>query len=165
MEWRGVWKARSAVPSCSNQVAFAGYANRFIKKTDSVLIVGCGDGRLMLRLKGSEFSGLDLNKSLNKTRSLKVTAGDAIQMPFEDKEFDVVILNSVLHYLDGGKELDLALNEAERVSRRVVLLGDLLHPFESSGRYCKFPPGFYKTRGYAVSTQKWNKRFCGVKKV
>lgn len=164
MNWREEWLKRDKVPSLSNQASFAVLANIYLQPRDRVLIVGCGDGGLARFLKGKK-TGLDINAGLNENKRLNVVSGDACLLPFEDKTFDVVVLNSVLHYLRGYREVDVALREADRVARRVVVLGDLVHPFERSGSYCKLPPGFFLAKGFTVIKQSWNNRRFAVKQV
>lgn len=165
VDWRKEWRSRNAVPSVSNQKMFSVLANTLLEPSYKVLIVGCGDGMLSCCLKGNRFRGIDLNPKLNRVKWLKVDAGDCVFLPYEDGSFDAVVVNSTLHYLRNAEEVNRAVREAERVASRLVILGDLVHPFEFSGAYCKLAPGYFLARGYRVLRQSWNNRWFAFKEV
>jgi SAM-dependent methyltransferase len=65
--------------------------------------------------------------------------GDALSLPFGDDAFDVVSCNLFAHHLIPEK-LQLFFREAERVSRRAVLINDLVrHPLHLALAYAGYP--------------------------
>ncbi|MBM3944712.1 MAG: methyltransferase domain-containing protein [SAR202 cluster bacterium] len=96
-----------------------------LKAGDRVLDVGCAKGFLLHDLKavvpGLEVAGLDisayaLGEAMSDVRG-RLVRGEASQLPFPDRSFDLVMSINTLHNLDRGPLLR-ALTEIERVSRR-----------------------------------------------
>ncbi len=97
--------------------------------TSRVLDVGCGVGNtacLIAEQYGSHVQGIDISevmiaKAKERARRLglqdlvEFRVADALELPFEDDSFDVVIVESVLTPLPGDKKL--ALREMVRVVR------------------------------------------------
>lgn len=87
----------------------------------SVLEIGCTKGALAAQYarNAASYTGIDLSdKGIESARSLGISnanfvIGDAHELPFEDQQFDVVIVNALLHHLD----LKVALEEINRVLR------------------------------------------------
>ncbi|MFA6099429.1 MAG: class I SAM-dependent methyltransferase [Patescibacteria group bacterium] len=111
-----------------------------IDPDDSVLDSGCGEGNICLLLaeRGIRSTGVDLSnaniQSAQKTsreRGLdKFTTfitGDAEQLPFADKSFDVIVSSHVLEHLP---DFDKGWQELCRVARKriVVALPTCLNP-------------------------------------
>lgn len=122
----------------------------------AVLDVGCGRRGFLtrvIRAEGWDAIGLDiheptLRQTLEHRAYREVVAGDAAHLPFEDRSFDLVTMIEVLEHLDrkGG---DLALREAERVSRDLVVLTTPICPSEHRD-YCGNP---YEAHRYIWSPQ------------
>jgi protein-L-isoaspartate(D-aspartate) O-methyltransferase len=96
-----------------------------LKAGDKVLDVGCGKGFLMYDLmesvSGLEVTGLDVSGYATKNAKTEIQSriheGHAKKLPFQDREFDLVISINTLHNLECF-DLDLALREIERVGRK-----------------------------------------------
>lgn len=96
-----------------------------LKAGDKVLDVGCGKGFLMYDLmesvSGLEVTGLDVSGYAKKNAKTEIQSriheGHAKKLPFQDREFDLVISINTLHNLECF-DLDLALREIERVGRK-----------------------------------------------
>jgi Methyltransferase domain len=91
----------------------------------------------LLDLVHSHLSGSnhDLRKSAGKNRIV----GNALTLPFKDGAFDVISCSLFAHHLS-PQELLLFLREALRVSRRAVLINDLVrHPLHLAAAYAGFP--------------------------
>ncbi|SRR6266446_1882791 len=96
-----------------------------LKPGDRVLDIGCGKGFLvhdfMHELPGLEVAGLDVSDYAiaNAMEDVKpfLRVGNATELPYPDKSFDLVVSLNTLHnlYLPG---LFQALREIERVGRR-----------------------------------------------
>ncbi|MCF8275790.1 MAG: class I SAM-dependent methyltransferase [Flavobacteriales bacterium] len=99
----------------------------FFTKGESVLEVGSGNGALtkLLRTEGMKMSALDISdKSLFEDVVVEVYDGE--KFPFEDKQFDVCQLITMLHHTTNAEEL---IREAKRVSNRIIIMEDV---YESS---------------------------------
>lgn len=90
-----------------------------------VLDVGCGKGYLVYELTravpgisayGVDISSYAIENAKEEVRS-NLVQGSADQLPFRDKEFDLVISLEMLHLLP-MPQLAKALTEVERVSRK-----------------------------------------------
>lgn len=94
-----------------------------------VLEVGSGNGALtkLLCNEGMKVSALDIaDKSLFRDVKVKVYNGE--RFPFEDKQFDVCQLITMLHHTTNAEEL---ICEAKRVSDRLILMEDIYEgPFQ-----------------------------------
>lgn len=97
------------------------------KKINSILVVGCGSGRLTSQIR-KIFTDIDLveidkNKFVierlqkkHKNDSLRKSyCVDVCSMPFEENSFDVVVCYSVFRYIDA---LEMAIDELLRVVKR-----------------------------------------------
>jgi SAM-dependent methyltransferase len=100
-----------------------------------VLEVGCGEGivlaTLAARLPGARFDGLELDETtLERARArcpgARLVRGDACELPFEDRSFDLVVCLEVLEHLP---EPARALRELRRVARTGCLLSVPHEPF------------------------------------
>ncbi len=97
------------------------------KKYERVLDIGCGKGNHLLFFNklGLDISGIDASpymidlakKRLGNRCTLKT--GMAEDLPFDDNEFDLVLLINTLEFLDNPLQ---ALREAGRVANRKVLI-------------------------------------------
>ena len=90
------------------------YIRKFLDllpKGMKILDVGCGEGVLVEEYlaKGYSIQGIDLNYE-----SEIVRRGDILNMPFEDKSFDVVLLLDVFEHL-AFSDQPKALKEIQRV--------------------------------------------------
>jgi protein-L-isoaspartate(D-aspartate) O-methyltransferase len=107
------------------KVAKAMAAHYDIKAGDKILDVGCGKGFLLYEfiqvVPGIEIKGIDISKYAIKNSKPEVREsleiGDAKNLPYEDKSFDLVISINTLHNLY-IYDLFSALREIERVSRK-----------------------------------------------
>ncbi len=84
-------------------------------KSKKALEVGCGLGRVMLHYQRQGFSVAGVERSEIAVAKIKerhpeadVRAGDALDLPYADGEFDVVMAFGVYHNLESGIETGLA---------------------------------------------------------
>ena len=100
-----------------------------------ILEVGCGEGivlaTLAARLPGTRFDGLELDETaLEQARvrcpGAKLVRGDACELPFGDRSFDLVVCLEVLEHLP---EPARALRELRRVARGGCLLSVPHEPY------------------------------------
>ncbi len=90
---------------------------------NSVLEVGCGDGRIINDLIGKyeRICGLDISlEGLEKVKADKVQ-GSVDDLPFPDNSFDLVICSEVLEHLPYSI-YQKAIKEIMRVTRKYILI-------------------------------------------
>jgi ubiquinone/menaquinone biosynthesis C-methylase UbiE len=113
----------------------------------SVLEVAAGYGEVPraagehLRRKGITLDVLCLDRVRSHLRKGKGSAvvADALALPFPDNSFDLVGCSLFAHHLEPA-ELAYFVSEALRVSRRAVLINDLIrHPMHLALVYAGFP--------------------------
>ncbi|PJC76184.1 hypothetical protein CO010_03160, partial [Candidatus Shapirobacteria bacterium CG_4_8_14_3_um_filter_39_11] len=63
-------------------------------------------------------------------RKIKFIHGNALSLPFSPKKFDASLLVSTLHHFS-DQEVKILLEEAERVTKKVVIIVDLI-PYPSN---------------------------------
>ena len=95
-----------------------------LTKSSSVLDVGCAKGFMLydfqqiipgITVKGIDVSEYAIENSMNEIRD-HVSVANAINLPFDDNSFDVVISVNSVHNLE-REECAKALQEIERVSK------------------------------------------------
>jgi SAM-dependent methyltransferase len=122
-------------------------AGRKGKARPKALDVGCGPGFVMDIMKPSlEVHGIDVDQdmvSMCKARGLDVVLGRAEELPFEDKEFDIVYCSFLLLLV---KDPLKVVKEMRRVSKRWVLA--LAEP--DYGAWIDFPEGLDGLRDILV---------------
>lgn len=97
----------------------------WLKKSDKVLDVGCGDGILSEILQTTfslTLTACDVENYLKKDISF-VQMENASLLPFPKKSFDVVMFNDALHHTTFPNQEKL-LKEAFRVSNKVLIFED-----------------------------------------
>jgi SAM-dependent methyltransferase len=117
---RGRWIGETEFRLLSHQVS--------LKAGNNVLDVGCGTGwftRRLARQPGPNVTGLDVDaRALAFARSRDVLSnyvlGDALQLPFEDESFDLVISIAALCFI---RNWPAALSEIVRVCRGRFAIG------------------------------------------
>jgi len=100
------------------------------KENPKILELGCGSGALMSRLiklwnacnhTDLNIQGTDTNEyaiAVCKKRKLNAEIGDAENLKFKDNEFDIVIGQHILEYVDAEK----AVKESLRVANKAIFL-------------------------------------------
>ncbi|PIV00946.1 hypothetical protein COS55_02665 [Candidatus Shapirobacteria bacterium CG03_land_8_20_14_0_80_40_19] len=114
----------------------------FVRKTlktyhcRSVLDICCGTGDFIQKNK-EDYVGIDINPYFISfaqrkygNRKIKFIHGNALSLPFSPKKFDASLLVSTLHHFS-DQEVKILLEEAERVTKKVVIIVDLI-PYPSN---------------------------------
>lgn len=103
--------------------AFKEYYN--LNSESSVLDIGCGKGFMLFdmceKIPGIKIAGVDISEYAIENSKEEVSAflkvANAVDLPFADNSFDVVISINTIHNLEQDK-CGKALKEIERVSKR-----------------------------------------------
>jgi SAM-dependent methyltransferase len=97
-----------------------------------VLDLGCGIGNAVCLFKGSDYTGIDINRryisiSSRSYPGLNFIAGDVIRLEWGEG-FDIILVNSFLHHLDDGQALKILekSSNALRPEGRVIVQEPLL---------------------------------------
>ena len=112
----------------------------------SVLEVAAGFGEVsklagrQLAHKGIVLDVTDIDRArTHLLRGNRAVVADALALPFQDNSFDLVSCSLFAHHLEPA-ELARFVTEALRVSRRAVLINDLVrHPLHLALVYAGFP--------------------------
>jgi len=135
-------------------------------KPESILEVGCGAGS-NLALIQKEFpnvkiAGLDINRfaianAVKHLGNIQLVVGDAGNLPFEDKSFDMVITDVTLIYIPPEK-IEKVKSELLRVAKRSILMVEFhREDFDKLGRiaFRHWTRDYKKLfEGYKVETYK-----------
>lgn len=79
------------------------------------------------------------NRTRHRTPESRRVVSDALALPFADDAFDLISCSLFAHHLD-AQQLAIFVREALRVSRRAVLINDLIrHPLHLALAYAGFP--------------------------
>jgi tRNA (uracil-5-)-methyltransferase TRM9 len=102
---------------------------KYVEESDSILDVGCGNGRLLelFKEKKIEYLGVDISKKLigiakRKYPQDEFLVADNLNLPFPDNNFDKVFSVAVLHTIPSGELRKKALMELRRVLKPKGLL-------------------------------------------
>lgn len=98
-------------------------------KFNSVLEIGCGTGIILNTLSERGFadryyaidiseSAIEFVKKQKINGLIEVKKGSALEIPYEDKNFDLAIVSHILEHLDDPQK---ALLEAKRVANYVII--------------------------------------------
>jgi len=119
--WNGRWQA-AEIPG--HDVARIKKILELIPDdVESILDVGCGDGRVTnaLSFRYPLVIGVDISTTGLEKVQTKVVCGSGAAIPFMDNTFDLVLCGQVLEHLD-DTALDATVSELTRVSRKYVLV-------------------------------------------
>ncbi|MGB7401723.1 MAG: class I SAM-dependent methyltransferase [Arcobacter sp.] len=98
------------------------YSNKILKGGEKILEAGCGAGRVYFHyknkgfdIKGIEYSINAVSNILKKDSSSRVIKGNICQLPYSDKEFDVILSFGLYHNIENEVDLKKAFSETNRV--------------------------------------------------
>lgn len=90
-----------------------------------VLDLGCGNGRFfeICKKAGVEYTGVDnsaelINLAQKNFPEGKFVVGDALDLPFSNASFDLVVSLAVIHHIPGKKNQEKFLQEISRVLKK-----------------------------------------------
>ncbi len=84
---------------------------------DTILDVGCGTALYSYLFRF--YTGIDSSQGMLDQANAKVVFGEAENLPFEDKSFDIVISVTAIHNFKDPKK---AIQEMKRVARKKVII-------------------------------------------
>jgi len=93
-----------------------------------ILDIATGTGRFaeLLSNKGGHVIGLDASREMLMQNKVESIQGDALNLPFKDKNFDITISMRFFHLLD-QKDIENFILEVERVTKEKFVF-ESLHP-------------------------------------
>lgn len=97
----------------------------YVREKESVLDVGCGDGRAfeVFKAKNAAYAGIDISEAaiaLAKARwkdEAAFEAGDILELPVPDARYDAVLALGVLHHVPSDAYRVAAVRELARAAR------------------------------------------------
>lgn len=106
----------------------------FIKSRDYILDYGCGPGDFLdvCREMGLRSIGIDSevnNVNLARSRGFDVVQGDYMDMSFDRKTFDIIIVQSVLEHMEKPVDALLSLSQLLTDNGKIVLSVPTPGPF------------------------------------
>jgi SAM-dependent methyltransferase len=124
----------------------------------NVLDIGCGDGRLAVRLLQQRpdlrLEGIDVQ--VRRGTPIPVTAFDGLVAPYPDRHFDAVLLVDVIHHAIDPLGL---LGEGARLARTTVVIKDHLLEGFLAGPTLRFMDRVGNERhGVALPYHYWTRR-------
>lgn len=96
-----------------------------LHKADMILDLGCGNGVIASYLGENlknKITGCDIKNHLIKPMPF-ILIKEKKKLPLEDKSYDVVMINDVLHHTQESEQYKL-LNEALRIGKKVLVFED-----------------------------------------
>jgi len=132
------WNKYTNDNKSNNNVEFAKFIHDLATslRSNNVLEVGCNTGNdLQVFPENFEVYGLDMNEhaldiAIQRFPSFKFKNGSITNMPYENSSIDFVFTHNVLNYISEN-EMDIAINELYRVSRKYILNCELFDEGES----------------------------------
>jgi SAM-dependent methyltransferase len=127
-QMRSGYGAAALVASETRERLYGGELKRFvdyIRDKESILDVGCGDGRDLEVFKGKQvaYTGVDISKEVIEQARAKwkgeavFEVGDILQLPSPDGRYDHVLALGVLHHVPSAGYRVQAIKELARVTR------------------------------------------------
>ena len=119
------------------------------KKIKSILDVGCGNGDFLnnflssekIKKFGIEPSQRTINLCKKRHKNINFKKAFSHNLSFQDNKFDLVIIWSVLHWIDRNHYLQ-SLGELIRVANKYLLVMDFFPKIEHKVKY-KHQAGFF----------------------
>ena len=103
-------------------IRISGTLDMIPKSVNSILEVGCGDGRVSKSIYHKfNLAGIDVDMVKIRSFPGKRMIGDISSLPIKDKEFDLVLSAEVLEHLN-SETFSSAIGEISRVAKQYILL-------------------------------------------
>lgn len=95
----------------------------FLDKDKKIMDLGCGSGEISKKLleDGYKVTSVDVVAKV-KVSGVKEIIYDGKHLPFKDKEFDQVLVITVLHHV---ADVESLLKEVARVSKEIIIVEDV----------------------------------------
>lgn len=111
-----------------------------ISNFDSIVDIGCGSGKTLLKLKELGFEFIEgCDKSLEmvnhcKEKNLNVVKADIINLPYENNKFDITLSISVIHHLQTSELRENAIKELLRITKNNGLIFISVNAYHEYGK-------------------------------
>jgi ubiquinone/menaquinone biosynthesis C-methylase UbiE len=95
----------------------------FLNEGDKILDIGGGPGTVayLLKTKGYDINIIDV-QDVSIFKEIQPVIYDGVTMPFDDKDFDIALILTVLHHTNFPEEI---LKEAKRVAKKIIVIEDI----------------------------------------
>ena len=103
------------------------YIKKFAKKGAKILEIGAGTGKYSIELarQGFKVTAVDLTprnieilkENAKTVKNIEAYVGDALNLNFEDNQFDIVLCLGPMYHLFNQKDKDRAISESVRVCK------------------------------------------------
>ena len=117
-----LWGPKSGYGEAREEARAQALVEAVPSDTRTILDVGCGDGTVTNVLaRHFEVTGADIAPSALALVEAPTVQASADSLPFDDREFDAVLLAEVLEHLE-DEEYERAREEAARVARDTIVI-------------------------------------------
>lgn len=97
------------------------YVDRIMDKEKTTLDVGCGLGRIVkhyhnkgYNISGCDYSEVAIQKLNVNNPELDIRAGNILSLPYDNEQFDNILVLGVYHSIERLEDIDIAVEETVR---------------------------------------------------
>jgi SAM-dependent methyltransferase len=125
-QWKNANFGKSLQKAIHGYLGELSFLKKHISKEFKVLEAGCGKGQIVAALEkygaishGIDNASLTIKSSLDIYPELNLKVADLMDLPYEDKFFDIYLSFGVIEHYDDLEKLTKIISEAKRVTRKL----------------------------------------------